>query len=353
MRLITKPRLLIPTALLFFLALAFACVSPEADPADEPSAPVVLVEGAEGFASPGARDEGESATPDAQELDPTPDPTPTREPVLVSLDWLAADVTVPGLDAIAPPVMDAGLQQAVNAALDGFGGRASVVVHNLSDGRYAARGETEVYYAASTFKAAVLLEAYRQRDAGELDFGEAVTLEEKYSENDLGTLEYLEIKPNDQVKIGDAVKGMIVVSDTSLALLVIDQVGSNRIDATLRDIGAATMTVNDRALPTTALDLAQLMIAIVSGHGVSAQSRDEMLSYLSQEWFRDGIVAGVPEGASVAHKSGNLGDATHDAAIVWGPDGPYVITVMTDGSGGWSPIAAVSAAVWQHFAAAP
>jgi beta-lactamase class A len=103
----------------------------------------------------------------------------------------------------------------------------------------------------------------------------------------------------------------------------------------------------------TAIDLAHLMIAITYGHGVSPASRDEMLSLLSQEWFTEGVVAGLPEGTDFAHKSGNLGGATHDAAVVWGAGGPYVIVVMTDGSDGWTPIADVSAAVWQYFEATP
>jgi beta-lactamase class A len=118
-------------------------------------------------------------------------------------------------------------------------------------------------------------------------------------------------------------------------------------------VGATVMTVNDRALPTTALDLAQLMTAIAAGQGVTPASRDEMLSLLAQEWFREGVVAGVPEGTTLAHKSGRFDAATHDAAVVWGPDGPYVITVLTDGSGAWAPIAAISAAVWQYFETSP
>jgi beta-lactamase class A len=272
----------------------------------------------------------------------------------VSLDWLGGSVSVPGLPSgVAAPSPDAGLQAAVNSSLAAFPGRASVVVHNLADGSYAATNESEVYYAASTFKAAVLLEAYRQRDAGTLDFAKTVAVEEKFVMDDLGTLEYLGIKVNDQVSIADAVRGMIVVSDTPLASLVIEQVGSNNVDAALRSVGASTMTVNDRGLPATALDLSQLMIAIAAGQGVSAASRDEMLSLLSQEWFREGIVAGIPAGTPVAHKSGNFAGATHDTAVVWGPDGPYVITVLTDGSGAWSPIAAVSAAVWQYFESSP
>jgi beta-lactamase class A len=297
-----------------------------------------------------AVDEGEAA--EAPEVTDTP--APTRAPVLVSLDWLAGDVGVPGLGgAVAPPTVDAGLQGAVNAGLAGFGGRASVVVHNLADGRYAAVNETDVHYAASTYKAAVLLEAYRQRDAGQLDFAKQVPLTEEYAATDLGTLEYLEIAPGDLVTIADAVKGMIVVSDTPLALLVTDEVTHNSVDATLREVGTTVMTVNSHDLPTTALDLAQVMTAITAGYGVSAASRDEMLSYLAQEWFREGVIAGVPGGTTVAHKSGSFSGAVHDAAVVWGPAGPYVITVLTDGSGGWPALAAVSSAVWDYFAANP
>ena len=293
-------------------------------------------------------------TPLSVSSGPSSSPTVTRQPVLVSLDWLAGFVAVPGLPSgITAPKSDAGLQNAVNSALSGFDGKASVVVHNLADGRYAASGESEIYYAASTFKAAVLLEAYRQRDAGSLDFAKIVTVEEKYAVNDLGTLEYLEIKVGDQITISDAVRGMIVVSDTSLATLLIDQLGSNNVDAALRSIGATVMTINDRDLPTTALDLAQLMTAIAAGQGVTPASRDEMLSLLAQEWFREGVVAGVPEGTTLAHKSGRFDAATHDAAVVWGPGGPYVITVLTDGSGAWAPIAAISAAVWQYFETSP
>jgi beta-lactamase class A len=280
---------------------------------------------------------------------PTPSPTPA--PVLISLDWLAGDAGLPDAGPIAAPTRDDGLRAAVEAGLANFAGESSVEVWNLTDGRYAALNESRSWYAASTFKAALLLAAYQQRDAGLLDFDKVVTVEEKYTENDLGTLEYLGIHPNDQITVRDAIKGMIVVSDTSLAGLVQDQVGGNVVDAALREIGATVMTVNSRDLPTTASDLSQLMIAIVDGHNVSAESRAEMLSLLAKEWYTSGIVAGLPAGTQSAHKSGTLGAATHDAAIVWGPGGPYVIVVMTDGSGGWDPIAAVSAAVWAYFAA--
>jgi beta-lactamase class A len=332
-------------ALLFIVAvpvvaLSVACAS--RTPAETPT-PQVL------DGTPQATASTQSRTPARS---PTPPSSPTPAPTLVSLNWLAADVTVPGLPGeIAAPAEDGGLQAAVQNALAGFGGGASVVVENLEDGRYAATNETQSWYAASTFKAAILLTAYQQRDAGTLDFDKVVTLSEDYTQYDLGTLDDLGLKTGDQVTVRDAIRGMIVVSDTSLAALMEDQVGGNDVDAMLRSIGATAMTVNSRDLPTTAIDLARLMIAIVAGQDVSAESRAEMLSLMAQEYYTQGIIAGLPPGTQYAHKSGSLGANVHDAGILWGPGGPYVIVVMTDGSGGWTPIADVSAAVWNYFAA--
>ena len=86
-----------------------------------------------------------------------------------------------------------------------------------------SRSASSPIAAASTFKAAILLTAYQQRDAGLLDFDKVVTLEDKYTQYDLGTLDGLGLRTNDQVTVRDALKGMIVVSDTSLAALMQDK----------------------------------------------------------------------------------------------------------------------------------
>jgi beta-lactamase class A len=247
------------------------------------------------------------------------------------------------------------LKAAIDGALAGrAGGGYSVVVHNLANGRYTELNADQVYYAASLYKLEVLIEAYRQRDGGQLDFDSLVTLEKKYIDLDLKTLELLEILENDQVTVHDAVRAMTIVSDTPTASLLQDTLNPVRIDQTLASLGLTATESANRDLPTTARDMARLLTAIAAGQGgVSEASRTEMLSLLLQEGFRSGIVAGVPEGTPVAHKTGSYTDATHDVALVWGPGGPYIIAILTNRSYDWEPISAVSRAVWDYFAANP
>ncbi len=274
-------------------------------------------------------------------------------PALVSLDWLGQPVDVPPLPAFAAPAADQGLGAAVQAALAGVQGQVSVVVHNLEDGRSAAVADREVYYAASTFKLGILYEVFRQRDSGLLDFATVVTLEQKYADNDLGTLELLDLKAGDTLTIGDAVRAMIIVSDTPTAVLLQDTVGGQTADATLRNLGIEDTSFNNRELPATAADMSVLLEAIVGGTGVSGDARFQMLQLLLQEGYKDGVAAGVPEGTAVAHKTGSYAYATHDVALVWGPAGPYTITVLTDQPNNWPLIAQVSRAVWDYFTANP
>jgi beta-lactamase class A len=288
---------------------------------------------------------GASSTPQATA------PDPTRSPSVVSLDWLAGEAQMPGLPSFAPPQPDPGLAGAIQAALAGAPGRASVVVHNLRDGRYAAFNENETYYAASLFKLGIMYEAYRQRDAGVLDFGRYLTLSPEYAAYDLGTMGPLGLHPGDMLTVFDAIQAMAVASDTPTGVLLQNTVGCDTADQTLLSIGVQGTEFCNSALPATAAGMTTLVEAVAGGVGVSDASRNEMLSLMSQEYYKQGIIAGVPAGNLIAHKTGSYSGATHDVAIVWGLAGPYSIAVMTDQPSNWSTIAAVSAAVWSYFGA--
>jgi beta-lactamase class A len=59
---------------------------------------------------------------------------------------------------------------------------------------------------------------------------------------------------------------------------------------------------------------------------------EQVLSLLSQTTFTKGLVSGVPAGTLVAHKFGENTDELHDCGIVYHPERPYLICVMTRGT---------------------
>lgn len=336
-------RALILTLTQCALLLAAACGG---DAGEDAPTPAVLTGGPE---TP-RPNRTATAPPTTAPGDETPTAEQTREPMVVSLDWLATALASPSLPAdFPPPAPDPDLLAVILEALARVEGEHSVVVYHLSRGSFAAVNDDHVYYGASLFKMALLLRAYQLRDAGQLDFEELLEVTEEYAAYDLGTLEYLEIEEGDMISVADAVKAMIVISDTPSAVLLQDKIGCPRADEALRNLGIENTRTCHRSLPATARDMALLMLAIAAGDGVSEESRLEMLSLLQQEGFRSGVPAGLPPGVVVAHKTGSFSGATHDVALVWGGSGPYIIAVLTDRSFDWQPIADVSRAVWQYF----
>jgi beta-lactamase class A len=136
----------------------------------------------------------------------------------------------------------------------------------------------------------------------------------------------------------------------------------------VRDVGgvdalnawAASVGTTDSAFSypntTTAADLAVLWTSEANGSLGGASAQAWLYPLLTGTTTEAGVPAGV-SGSTVVHKTGAIDAVENDAALVTtGPDGPYVLVVMTDGLGGaagWGLIAGLSATVWQEEQSRP
>lgn len=82
---------------------------------------------------------------------------------------------------------------------------------------------------------------------------------------------------------------------------------------------------------TSAKDTGRFLSRILDGTNVSEEASDEMLGLLTQQYWREKIPAGVPQGVVTANKTGELDEVQNDAAIVFAPGGTYILVVLTDG----------------------
>jgi beta-lactamase class A len=138
--------------------------------------------------------------------------------------------------------------------------------------------------------------------------------------------------------------------NTAGHMLVRDLGGAAVLNAWTASVGT-TSSAFFEGNTTTAGDLAALWVAEASGDLGGAAAQAWLYPLLTRTTTESGIPAGVPAGATVVHKTGTIDAVDNDAALVMsGPDGAYVLTVMTDGLGGalgWGLIASAAAAVWQ------
>ncbi len=249
-----------------------------------------------------------------------------------------------------PFVTDPTLEEVVRQSIGEDEEHFAVVVKSLADGRGVALDGGREFYAASLFKTWVMLEAYHQREAGLLDFGERYIVSDHYGEFRLNPGE---LEVCDPVTVAEALGRMLGATDNVAANLLLDRVGAGNVNAALRSLGLASSGLpEDGTLPTTAADMALLLEAIARRQAVNVAASEAMLSLLVMEAIGDRLPALLPEGTQVAHKTGNWETATHDAGIVFSPGATYVIVVLTDfgfQDDGATPIARLSRAVYDYY----
>lgn len=284
-------------------------------------------------------------------------PGSAAEPPVAESDRPPASVAAP-LPGLSESVSDPALLAVIEDSLGDDAGHVGIAVRRIPDGRSASFNGEFQFYAASTFKLAILYEAELRHFRGELSYDDRIFMSDEDAAQDLGTSGYLEFEEDGSITIQHLLEAMIRVSDNSSAVALLHEFGSGNIDRTLRSLGLETMTLNTVELWTTADDLARLMEAIYVGEGVGAEEREHMNGLLLQQSIRTGIPAAlrqeVRDGLRIGNKTGTWEGAQHDVAFVEAQTGAYVIAVLTDGSyDGWLALHRVVRDIHDTFAETP
>jgi beta-lactamase class A len=231
------------------------------------------------------------------------------------------------------------------------GARAAVVLHELRDRIVVGIAEDSSFHAASTMKVPVMIELFRQVDAGHLSLDQSLLVVNSFGSIVDGSNYALDAGDDSdsslyamvgkRVPIRDLIERMITRSSNLATNTLIAVAGAANANATAHALGAAHMRVlrgveDGKAFArgmnntTTASDLAALLLAIERGTAASAASCAEMKGILLREIYSGDIAAGLPAGTPVAQKTGSITGVLHDAAIVYPPGRtPYVLVVLT------------------------
>jgi beta-lactamase class A len=250
---------------------------------------------------------------------------------------------------------DSGLRARIEARIAQAPARAvGFYFRDLTTGDSLLVGAGIRFHAASTMKVPVMIQLYRDRDAGRLSIDDSIPVTNVFrSIMDSSTYEMdkaddsdssLYLRVGGRASIRELVELMETVSSNLATNLLIARVGAPRANATAHDLGADSILVlrgveDGRAYragrnnTTTARDLGVLLAAIARDRAASPASCREMLAVLGRQHFKEGIPAGLPPGTRVYHKTGWVQTVVyHDAAIVERAGGRrYVLVVATGG----------------------
>lgn len=265
------------------------------------------------------------------------------------------------------------LEARLTAVSQRFKGRLGIHLRLLRTGQQVGVRDQERFPSASTIKTALMVEAFRQIEAGMLKWTDQIELPPKNRRQASMWAYYME--DGLKINIDGLVALMMNYSDNTATVMLGAKLGPNNIEKTMLGFGlndtawtSSPPPENQRLVRlretyanmgvTSPRDMARLLELIATGKAASPAACIKMTRIMGSQYWDDAIAWSVPVDVKVAAKVGALNRSRSDSAIVFSPDQPYVLTVYTDNqkdrrwvdeNEGNAVIRQVSGIVWNYL----
>lgn len=225
-----------------------------------------------------------------------------------------------------------------------------IYFRDLKNGPTLGIHEYNEFISASLLKIPTLIVYLRLSEENPAILKESIVIQE----SEVDTIQVIQdIKPKEPIfantsySIEELLRRLILYSDNT-ALVALN----NHLRILVPDVDILLETFKELGLMPDAVDgdytltvkrYSSVFQLLYNATYLSPEMSSKALEYLSQSAFTDGLVAGVPSTTLVAHKFGEriiepsegIGTTTsqlHDCGIVYYPQNPYLLCVMTKGS---------------------
>lgn len=238
------------------------------------------------------------------------------------------------------------LEARITALVKSHRGQVAVAVKHLDFGEEFYLDADEPMPTASLIKFMVMLEVYQQMLEGKIKLSDMVVLRKEDMVPGAGVLTY-HFSDGAMFPLRDAVRLMIVFSDNTATNLVLDKIGIASTGKRLADWGFPNSKINAKVFKgsttsidpertkkfglgsTTARETVQLLEKVHRGKIVSPEACKEMIGHLKKCEDKTKLKRFLPEKIEVAHKTGSVSEVKTDAGIIYLPNGPVAICVLT------------------------
>lgn len=210
----------------------------------------------------------------------------------------------------------------------------SIFVWDSTNGNYVDIKGEKPFPAASIIKIPVLISLYKAIENGKLKKTDTIPLEEYYRTEGSGSLQYQ--AKGLSLSLANLARIMITDSDNSATNMIISAIGSmtdinndiiswglndTHINTWLPDLGGTNYT--------SAKDLIVMLHNLDNEDFLSLESRADIFDYMGHVKNNRLLAAGIPENASIAHKTGDIGSMLGDAGIIYSPNGrKYIVAIL-------------------------
>lgn len=210
----------------------------------------------------------------------------------------------------------------------------AITIWDFNTGKYVDINGSEIFPAASIIKIPVLINLFKTIESNNLSIYDEMILTDYYKASGSGNLQYAQT--GRKLTIDQLAKTMIEDSDNSATNMLIAKLGSmTAVNSAIRNWGI-NQTHVQTWLPdlkgtnyTTTNDMAKMLFNLDNPTFLNINSREYIVDYMSHVKNDRLIPQGLGKGATILHKTGDIGTMLGDAGIVFMPNGKkYIVVIM-------------------------
>ena len=221
----------------------------------------------------------------------------------------------------------------------GWANFSAVYFRDLNNGPWFGINAKEKFTPASLLKVPLMMAYFKEAETNPKILRDSIRFENLQDSNSSENIRPSSIlAPGKIYTVEELIRRTIIYSDNNAYLLLLRHFDQKKLIAIYSDLGVPVPFDGADENLMTVKQYATFFRILFNASYLNRAMSIKALELLSKTEFHDGIVAGVPPNVGVVHKFGertypgkNIEKQMHDCGIVYYPDHPYLICVMTRG----------------------
>ncbi len=212
---------------------------------------------------------------------------------------------------------------------------ASVYLHVFKNEDWICLNDTETYLPGSLIKVAGLLTYLRMEEAHPGLLDKKLLFDSPTEKIPDQTFKSKQLISGKSYTVRELLKYMIAYSDNDATYLLNKSVDIKMFEKLFTDLNIPAPELKAYDFKMKVKDYSLFLKVIYNSSYLSLDHSEFAAELLSQCDFTEGMVKGLPKGTKIAHKFGEMGDATtrqlHESGIIYVNNTPYLLTIMLKG----------------------
>lgn len=270
---------------------------------------------------------------------------------------------------LAQEKTDKKLESSIRELTESFHGDLGIYVRNLKTGATVEINSDSIYPTASIVKVPILLGIFDKIEKQELHYREPLIYRDSIKYGGSGIMQFF--KDSTQTDLSTLIALMLSYSDNTTSLWNQALAGGGaEINELMAKLGYENTRVNSRTVgregirekygwgQTTPHEIADIFIKLNNRELISPAASEQMFRLLSNTFYTDYAISGIPAGVNVASKQGMVNASRSEVFLVNSPQGDYVCAIFTNNNEdkswdyeneAWVMTRKISNLIWNHF----